>query len=100
MPERLAVGRGVVLFRGLVTILIAAYFARAGEKSVLGSLFELYAIFSGGIVGLFALAFFTRKAYRKGVIAGIIACILFTCLPPSVDRTVVRAHKIEGPPGS
>ncbi|NWG12227.1 MAG: sodium:solute symporter [Acidobacteria bacterium] len=76
--KRLAVGKGVVLVCGLVTLLVAAYFAGAGEKSVLGSLFELYAIFSGGIVGLFALAFFTRRANRKGAIVGIVACILFT----------------------
>ena len=76
--ERLAVGKGVVLFCGLVSLLIAAYFAGAGERSILGSLFELYAIFSGGIVGLFALAFFTRRANKKGVIVGIVACILFT----------------------
>jgi SSS family solute:Na+ symporter len=76
--ERLAVGKRVVLFCGLVSLLIAAYFVSAGEKSILGSLFELYAIFSGGIVGLFALAFFTTRANRKGAIVGIVACVLFT----------------------
>jgi len=76
--QRLAVGKTVVLICGLVSLLIAVYFVNAGEKSVLGSLFELYAIFSGGIVGLFALAFFTKRANKKGAIVGIVACILFT----------------------
>jgi SSS family solute:Na+ symporter len=54
-----------------------AYIAAEGENA-LAVVFSLYAIFSGGITGLFVLAFFTRRANRAGVYIGIAACVLFT----------------------
>lgn len=40
--------------------------------------FSLSAIFSGGLAGLFLLAFFSTRANRQGVYAGITATVLFT----------------------
>src|SRR5690606_17538365 len=49
-----------------------------GSESILGIIFTLYAIFSGGIVGIFLLGIFSSRANRQGVNIAIIACILFT----------------------
>jgi SSS family solute:Na+ symporter len=53
-------------------------YVRAGDEGVLGIVFTLYAIFSGGIVGIFLLGLFSARANRQGVTIGIIACVLFT----------------------
>jgi SSS family solute:Na+ symporter len=50
----------------------------AGSEGVLGIVFTLYAIFSGGIVGIFLLGLFSARANRQGVTIAIIACVLFT----------------------
>jgi len=50
----------------------------AGNEGVLGIVFTLYAIFSGGIAGIFLLGIFSSRANKQGVTIGIIACILFT----------------------
>jgi SSS family solute:Na+ symporter len=75
---RLIVGKTVVLICGAVAIGIALLYVRLGQGSILETVFEMYAIFSGGIVGLFVLAFFTTRANRQGVLVGIVACVLFT----------------------
>jgi solute:Na+ symporter, SSS family len=76
--RRLRVGKGIVAGAGIGAMAVACLYARFGEKNVLASIFDVYAIFSGGIAGLFALAFFTTRANRRGVGIGIGACILFT----------------------
>jgi SSS family solute:Na+ symporter len=77
--QRLRFGRIVVAACGLYAIGVAIlYVFFQGKMPVLKIIFELYAIFSGGIAGLFILAFFTRRANLKGVYVGLIACILFT----------------------
>jgi SSS family solute:Na+ symporter len=53
-------------------------YLNAGGEGVLGVVFTLYAIFSGGIVGIFLLGFLSARANRQGVNIGIIACIIFT----------------------
>jgi SSS family solute:Na+ symporter len=63
---------------GLLAILVATFYIRAGNEGVLGIVFTLYAIFSGGIVGIFLLGLFSARANRQGVTIGIIVCILFT----------------------
>mgnify|MGYP000210949007 CR=1 FL=1 len=45
---------------------------------IIDLIFTVYAIFSGGIVGIFLLGVFSARANRQGVNIGIIACILFT----------------------
>jgi len=77
--QRLRFGRIVVAACGVYAIAVAIlYVFFQGKMPVLKIIFELYAIFSGGIAGLFILAFFTKRANLKGVYVGMIACILFT----------------------
>jgi SSS family solute:Na+ symporter len=40
--------------------------------------FSVSAVVSGGLAGLFLLAFLSRRAHRKGVYVGIAACWAFT----------------------
>jgi solute:Na+ symporter, SSS family len=74
----LAASRWLVLASGVITILIGLLYVNAGSEGVLGIIFDVYAIFSGGIVGIFILGLFVPRANRRGITIGIIACILFT----------------------
>lgn len=74
----LRLGKAVVVVCGLVSVGIACLYVRWGGEAILGTLFGLYAIFSGGIAGIFLLAFFTVRTNRKGLNTGIAACVLFT----------------------
>jgi SSS family solute:Na+ symporter len=74
----LRAGKWMVVVSGLISMGIAALYLVTGNEGVLGVVFTLYAIFSGGIVGIFLLGFFSARANRQGVNIGIIACILFT----------------------
>ncbi len=76
--QRLLVGKTVVAISGLAAIIVASFYVRTGNKGVLGIVFTLYAIFSGGIAGLFLLGVFTTRANKKGLYVGIAACVLFT----------------------
>jgi len=71
-------GRILVVASGLGATGIACLYVRLGGEAILGTVFALYAMFSGGIAGLFALGFFTVRANRKGLNVGIAACVLFT----------------------
>jgi SSS family solute:Na+ symporter len=78
--QRLRFGRIVVAACGIYAIGVACWYVRVQEaQSVLSIIFGLYAILSGGIAGLFALAFFTKRANLKGVYFGMVACVLFSC---------------------
>jgi len=78
--HRLRFGRIVVAVCGVYAIAVACWYVKVQEaQSVLSIIFGLYAILSGGIAGLFALAFFTKRANLKGVYVGMLACILFSC---------------------
>ncbi|WP_114781697.1 sodium:solute symporter [Botryobacter ruber] len=76
--EYLKVGKWIVVASGLGAILIATLYLSAGKEGVLGIVFTLYAIFSGGIAGIFLLGLFSSRANRQGLNIGIVACILFT----------------------
>lgn len=76
--EYLKAGKMIVVFSGILSVLIGGLYLRAGNEGVLGIVFTLYAIFSGGIVGIFLLGLFSARANGQGVNIGIIACILFT----------------------
>jgi len=76
--EYLKAGKAIVVVSGIIAILIAMLYINAGNEGVLGIVFTLYAIFSGGIVGIFLLGLFSARANRQGVTMGIIACIIFT----------------------
>jgi solute:Na+ symporter, SSS family len=68
----------IVVFSGILTILIAIFYIYSGSEGVLGIVFTLYAIFSGGIVGMFLLGLFSSRTNKQGINIGIAACILFT----------------------
>lgn len=68
----------IVVLSGVLTILIGIFYVNAGSEGVLGIVFTLYAIFSGGIVGIFLLGLFSARANRQGVNIAIVVCILFT----------------------
>lgn len=74
----LRLGKMIVVVCGAVSVGIACLYVHLGGEAILGTLFGLYAIFSGGIAGIFLLAFFTVRTNRKGLNAGIAACVLFT----------------------
>jgi SSS family solute:Na+ symporter len=76
--EYLKAGRWIVAVSGILSILIAMLYVSAGSDGVLGIVFTLYAIFSGGISGIFLLGLFSDRTNRQGMNIGIAACILFT----------------------
>jgi SSS family solute:Na+ symporter len=76
--EYLKASKWIVVFSGVLSILIAILYINAGDEGVLGIVFTLYAIFSGGIVGIFLLGLFSARANTKGVSIAIIVCIIFT----------------------
>jgi SSS family solute:Na+ symporter len=76
--ERLNVGRILVIVSGIAAMLVATLYVSAGNKGVLGIVFGLYAVFSGGIAGLFLLGLFSKHANKSGLYVGMAACILFT----------------------
>ncbi|MGB3008556.1 MAG: sodium:solute symporter, partial [Chitinophagaceae bacterium] len=67
-----------VVISGFLSVIIGALYLLAGNEGVLGIIFTVYAIFSGGIVGIFLLGLFSARANRQGVNIGIITCIIFT----------------------
>ncbi|RMD92387.1 MAG: sodium transporter [Calditrichaeota bacterium] len=75
--QRLWVGKILVAVSGIAACIVATFYVFAGNKGVLGIIFTLYAIFSGGIAGLFLLGLFTR-ANKQGLYVGMAACVLFT----------------------
>lgn len=76
--QRLRMGKLLVIISGLAAMFIATLYIWAGSEGVLGIVFELYAIFSGGIAGMFLLGLFCKRANKQGVYIGVIVCILFT----------------------
>ncbi|GAB3649324.1 sodium:solute symporter [Echinicola sediminis] len=76
--QKLKVGRILVLVSGLAAAFVAVLYVLWQGQGVLGAVFGLYAIFSAGIVGIFLLGLFSRRANKEGLYIGIIACILFT----------------------
>lgn len=76
--KQLLLSKLVVLVAGIASILIALYYVGQGGEGVLGVVFKLYAIFSGGIAGLFLLGIFSSRANRNGTYVGIVASIMFT----------------------
>ncbi|GHT57933.1 sodium:solute symporter [Bacteroidia bacterium] len=76
--QRLNMGRFFVLVAGLGCIGVALLYVAWEGEGVLGIVFELYAIFSAGIVGIFLLGLLSKKANKQGLYVGISVCILFT----------------------
>ena len=76
--QRLRMGRWFVFIAGVGCIGVALLYAAWEGEGVLGTVFGLYAIFSAGIVGIFLLGLFSRRANKQGLYIGIAACVLFT----------------------
>ncbi len=76
--QKMFMSRLFIFIAGMIAIGIALFYVQAGGKGVLGIIFTLYAIFSGGIAGMFLLGIFSRRANRQGVNIGIAASVLFT----------------------
>lgn len=76
--QKLYVGKVAVLVTGIACIVLALLFNKMGNTSILDSLFVLYAIISAGIVGIFVLGIFSRKANWQGLYIGLVATLLFT----------------------
>ena len=76
--EYLRAAKWIVVGSGILSMLIAMLYVNAGSDGVLGIVFTLYAIFSGGISGIFLLGLFSARTNRQGMNIGIIACIVFT----------------------
>lgn len=76
--KQLLISKLVVAVAGIASVIVALYYVSIGGEGVLGIVFKLYAIFSGGIAGLFLLGIFSGRANKKGTYIGIIACVIFT----------------------
>ena len=78
--QRVRVGKIVVTLSGLGSIVVALIYVAAGDAVVLATVFALYAIFSGGIAGMFLLGIFVPRVNREGLYVGIGVCVLFTAV--------------------
>lgn len=75
--QRLFIGKIVVALCGFAAVAVAILIALKGERA-LSLYFTVSSILTGGIAGMFVLAFLSRRANKGGVWLGIIACLLFT----------------------
>lgn len=76
--KRLFMSKLLIVIAGLGAIMVALFYVNSGSEGVLGIVFTLYAIFSGGIAGMFLLGIFSRRANKQGLYWGIAASVLFT----------------------
>ena len=76
--QYLKVSKILVVISGLIAIGIGAIYINLGNEGILGIIFTLYAIFSGGIVGIFLLGLFSSRANRQGINIAIVVCVIFT----------------------
>lgn len=88
--EKLWFGKAMVVISGLMAILVATVYTYLGGEGTLGIVFGLYAIFSGGIAGMFLLGLFSRRANKQGLYIGMAACVLF------IAYAVLSSQKIGG----
>ena len=75
---KLRFGKSMVAVVGIFTLVMATFYTVAGNQGALEAVFTLYAIFSGGIAGMFLLGLLTKRANKKGLYVGIAVCVLFT----------------------
>ena len=94
--ERLRMGKVLVILSGIGAIIVASIYVSAGNKGVLGTVFALYAIFSGGIAGMFLLGIFVPRANKQGLYIGVAACVIYTAIAllTSTSFTVGGESKI------
>lgn len=77
-----------VVIAGAISMAIALLYINTGTSGVLVIVFTLYAIFSGGIVGIFLLGLFSSRTNNKGVKIGILASVIFTAYAVLTSTTV------------
>jgi SSS family solute:Na+ symporter len=68
----------MIFISGIIAIGIGCIYINIGNEGILGIIFTLYAIFSGGIVGMFLLGIFSARVNRQGITVAIIVCVIFT----------------------
>lgn len=91
----LRVSKWLVVLSGCISVLIGSLYLYVGNEGVLGVIFTIYAIFSGGIVGIFMLGIFSARANKQGVNIGIIVCVLFTAYAFLTSTEVgLEGHKV------
>lgn len=76
--QKLKFGKGVIVVFGFISLLVASLYVYLGSEGILGIIFGLYAIFSGGIAGIFLLGTLSKRANKQGVYIAIVVTILFT----------------------
>jgi len=76
--QKLYFGKVMVVISGFMAIMVATMYTYMGGSGVLGIVFGLYAIFSGGIAGMFLLGLFSKRTNKQGLYIGMAVCILFT----------------------
>jgi SSS family solute:Na+ symporter len=75
--DRLRMGKILVALFGILGVVMAEVLAHA-SGGALSMWFSVSAVLSGGLAGLFLLAFLSTRANRQGVYFGIAACVAFT----------------------
>jgi SSS family solute:Na+ symporter len=91
----LRVSKWLVVLSGCISVLIGSLYLYVGNEGILGVIFTIYAIFSGGIVGIFMLGIFSARANKQGVNIGIIVCVLFTAYAFLTSTEVgLEGHKV------
>ncbi|MGH7572703.1 MAG: sodium:solute symporter family transporter [Gemmatimonadota bacterium] len=92
--QALRVGKTVVLVVGALCIFAALQWI--GVQSAIGFMFDLISVASAGVLGLFVLGIFFRRATVRGAWVGIAACVVFTAWAtftsvelPALGRTLL-----------
>jgi len=75
--SRLFFGRCAVACTGLLCICLANILISARVKALVELIVTLGMIFSGGLLGLFALGFLSKRATRRGAYIGTAICFAF-----------------------
>jgi solute:Na+ symporter, SSS family len=74
---RLLFGRCAVMITGLLCVCTALILISARAKALVELIVTLGMIFSGGMLGLFALGFLSNRATRRGAYIGMAICLTF-----------------------
>jgi SSS family solute:Na+ symporter len=76
--RRLTFGRAVVIVAGAACVGTGLALTLTRSRAAFELFVILTSILTGGVLGLFALGWLTRRANRIGAYSGIVACLLFT----------------------
>ncbi|MBR6251937.1 MAG: hypothetical protein IKR17_12215, partial [Bacteroidales bacterium] len=89
--RQLRIGRMSAIVVGLLSVIIALVYVQSSTQGTLSTLFALYAIFSAGIIGMFLLGIFSRRANWQGLYIGIAVSIIF-----SAYAVLTTTHTADG----